>query len=150
MRNLVDGVFLKSYDIWMMFEWDYNMLIEKLDASGIAKDASRKGYLTLKSKIFDDADDYFIGLEFSNERLDSLAILPLFCKGNPQKTYKHIQQNLVRTIGYPNRWKSMTNWLSPTYKKHDWKRGNVRITHKLYERFYYEDTIQIKLIHRVK
>lgn len=146
MRNLVDGVFLKSYNVWLMFECDYNVLIEKLNALGIPTDVSRKGYCTLNSKIFDDAYDYFICLEFLNEHLDSFTILPLFCKDNPQKTYKHIQQNLVRILGYPNKWYPMTNCMSPAYKKYYWKIGNVQIIHKLYERFYYEDTIQIKQI----
>ena len=145
MRNLIDGVFLKSYDIWLMFEWDYNVLVEKLDELNIPKDISRKGYCTLKSKIFDDADEYFIGIKFSNGQMDSLAILPMFCIDSPQKTYKHIQQCLVKTLGHPQLWYLFDNWLSPNYKKNCWRRGRVQIIHTLYERFVFEDVTEIKL-----
>lgn len=145
MKNFVDGIFLDTYGISILYSYGMRDIICVLAPF---KSCSVSGNrLTVESKLFGLENTFRIVFLFGTDYIDYISIFPVQAENDGKELFCKVQRKLACFLGPPSSFiESFLNSLNNDYKRHIWRFHNIKITHSFWEHFGFCEEINIQFI----
>lgn len=145
MKNLIDSIFLDTYNIPISYAYGMQNLICVL--SPFTSCSVSENNIMVASKLFGLENTFRIVFSFNMDFIDYISISPLQADGEGKELFHKVQRKMICFLGPPsNIIESFLNSFNDDYKRHIWRFDNVKITHLFWEHFGLCEEIKIQLI----
>ena len=145
MKNLVDSIFLDTYNILISYTYGMQDIICALAPFTSCSVSENK--ITVESKLFGLKNTFRIVFSFNTDFIDYISILSSQADSEGRELFRRVQRKMVCFFGPPsNIIESFLNSFIYDYKRHIWRLNNVKITHSFWEHFGFCEEINIQLI----
>lgn len=145
MKNLVDGIFLDTYNILISYTHGMQDIICAL--APFASCSVSDNRLIIDSKLLGLNNLFRIVFTFDMNLIDNISIFPLRADSEGKELFHRVQRKLAYSLGIPsNVIESFLNFFNNDYKRHVWRFNNIKITHSFWEHFGFCEEINIQLI----
>ena len=142
MKNLIDGIFLDTYNMSIPYACGMQDVICALSPAAVYWIS--ENMLTIESKLLGLEDTFRIVFSFGVNSIDCISASPFQADGDSKELFRRVQKRLVCILGFPtNIMDFLLNSLNDDYKNHVWKFSTVKITHSFWEHFSFREDIII-------
>lgn len=145
MKNLVDSIFLDTYNIPISYTYGMQDIICAL--APFTSCSVSRNKITVWSKLFGLENTFRIVFSFNMDFIDYISIFPSQADSEGKSLFRRVQRKLVCFLGPPaNIIESFLNSFNNDYKRHIWRFNNVKIAHLFWEHFGFCEEINIQFI----
>lgn len=145
MKNLVDSIFLDTYNIPISYTCGMQDLICALAPFTSCSVSENK--ITIWSKLIGLENTFRIVFSFNMDFIDYISIFQSQADSEGRELFRRVQRKMLCFLGPPsNIIESFLNSFNNNYKRYIWRFNNVKITHSSWEHFGFCEEINIQLI----
>lgn len=145
MNNIIDGIYLETYNIPILYTMGMQQIKCALKPFHSYNILDNK--LIVISKLLGTKYEFQIIFFFLLDRIASISITPLCIEGQSRTVFKVVQAELVALLGLPSNFLEIfLNSFNSDNKRFVWKNGRTTVIHKFTDHFGYNEEIEIKRI----